>query len=162
MKRILSLALAVALFASAPLIAAFALNVDQNRTIPKRLIPLQATNTYRLTVNYNDPNISTAQAFGAIGQNAFIVNVEVEIVTAFNAGSTNVLTIGTSTSANEIVSSSDVDETTPGVTRVTRGFGRSLTASADTTLYAKYTQTGTPATTGQAVIVIEYIPNNDM
>jgi hypothetical protein len=31
-----------------------------------------------------------------------------------------------------------------------------LTAAGETPVYAKYTQTGTAATTGQAVVVIEY------
>jgi len=146
---------------------ATALNQDQTRTFPVRVFSTQQVHYYRLSINFNDPNISTAQKFGAIGQNAFIENVECEVVTAFNAGTTNNLTLGTTTNANEIVAAADLpgggtSSISTGVTRVTRGFGRSLTASGDTTLFAKYTQTGTAATTGQAICVVTYLPANDL
>lgn len=152
----------VALAVVAGIGVAYALNQDQTRNFPARLGQTQQTNYYRVLINFNDPNISTAQKFGALPQNSFILNTDVEIVTAFNAGTTNVLTIGTSTTANEIVASGDVTAGSTGVTSVSRGRGRSLTSSGDTTLYAKFTQTGAAATTGQAIVVIEYVPNNDM
>lgn len=34
--------------------------------------------------------------------------------------------------------------------------------AADTQVFVKYVQTGTPATAGSAVVVIHYIPNNDL
>lgn len=125
---------------------------------PPRLDPRQVLNTLRKTVNYNDANIGTGVAFdNSIPIGAFITQVLCEIVTAFNAGTTNVLTAGTNaTTYNNIVASGDVTPGTPGVTAVTRGLGRSLPASADVTPYAMFTQTGTAATTGQAVIVIVY------
>ena len=142
--------------------AAYALNVDQNRTPPVRLNTTQQVGYYRLTVNYNDPNISTAQRFGTLPSGSFITGVFCEVVTAFNAASTNVFTLGTTSTANELVAAGDVTEGTTGIYVASRGLGRSLTASGDTALYAKYTQTGTAATAGVATCVITYIPNNDM
>jgi hypothetical protein len=113
----------------------------------------------RKTVNWNDVGIGTGVVFGpdALPQGAFILGVWVEIVTAFNAGTTNVLTVGTNaTSYNNIVNAGDVNEAATGVTVVTRGWGRSLTAAADVDVFVMYTQTGGAATTGQAVIVIEF------
>jgi hypothetical protein len=120
--------------------------------------PRQVVNTLRKTVNYNDVGIATGLAFDqSIPQGAFITNVLVEIVTAFNAGTTNVLTAGTNAASyNNIVGAADVNEGATGVTQCTRGFGRSLTAAADVTPYAMYTQTGGAATAGQAIILIEY------
>lgn len=120
--------------------------------------PRQVVNTLRKTVNFNDVGIATGLAFDqSIPQGAFISNVLVEIVVVFNAVTTNVLTVGTnSTSYNNLVGATDVNEAALGVTQCTRGFGRSLTAAADVTPYAMYTQTGTAATTGQAIILIEY------
>jgi hypothetical protein len=57
---------------------------------------------------------------------------------------------------NNIVNAGDVNEAVAGVYEATRGLGRSLASAADTTVFAMYTQTGTAATTGQAVILIEY------
>ena len=81
----------------------------------------------------------------------------VEIVAVFNAVTTNVLTVGTiGATYNNIVAAGDVNEAALGVYQATRGFGRSLTAAGDVLPYAQYTQTGTAATTGQAIIVIFY------
>ena len=120
--------------------------------------PRQVINSLKKTVNYNDAGISSGIAFdNGIPAGAFITNVMVEVVTAFNAGTTNVLTVGTnSTSFNNLVAAGDVDEAATGVTVVTRGYGRSIAASADLVPYVKYTQTGDAATTGQAVVVVTY------
>lgn len=120
--------------------------------------PRQVLNTLKKTVNYNDPGIATGVAFdNYLPHNAFIENVLTEVVVAFNAGTTNVLTAGTNgPSYNNIVSAADVTEGTPGIYASNGGRGRSLTAAADVLPYALYTQTGTVATTGQAIIVIFY------
>lgn len=125
---------------------------------PARQDPRQVANTLKKTVNFNDAGVSSGIAFdNSIPAGAFILRVMVEIVTVFNAASTNVLTVGTnSTTYNDLVAAADVNEAATGVTDVTRGWGRSIAASADKTPYVKYTQTGTAATTGQAVIVIEF------
>ena len=135
-----------------------ATNVDL-RGLSARQDPRNVSNTIRKTVNFNDTGIGTGVAIGpdALPQGAFILGVWVEIVTAFNAVTTNVLTVGTNaTSYNNIVNAGDVNEAATGVTMVTRGLGRSLAAAADTQVFVMYTQTGTAATTGQAVIVIEF------
>lgn len=120
--------------------------------------PRQVVNTLKKTVNFNDAGIATGLPFdNYLPQNAFIENVLVEIVTVFNAATTNVLTVGTNASTyNNIVAAADVNEGLAGVYQATRGLGRSLTASGDVLPYAMYTQTGTAATTGQAIIVIFY------
>lgn len=125
---------------------------------PSRRDPRQVTNTLRKTVNFNDPGIATGVAFdNSLPQGAFITGVWVEIVTAFNAVTTNVLTVGTVAAAyNNIVADADVNELAVGVTSVPRALGRGLTAAAEVAPFAKYTQSGTAATAGQAVIVVEF------
>jgi hypothetical protein len=125
---------------------------------PARLDPRQVTNTLKKTVNFGDASIATGVSFAnSLPMGAFITQVLVEIVTAFNAGTTNPLTVGTvSTAYNNIVSTVDVNAGTAGVYEATRGLGRSLTAAAEVTPFVKYAQTGTAATAGQAVIVIVY------
>lgn len=120
--------------------------------------PRQVVNTLKKTVNFNDAGVAAGVAFdNYLPQNAFIENVLVEITAVFNATTTNVLTVGTNgPSYNNIVAAGDLNEAALGVTQVLRGWGRSLTAAGDVLPYAMYTQTGTAATTGQAVIVIFY------
>ena len=120
--------------------------------------PRQVLNTLKKTVNFNDAGIGAGVAFdNYLPQNAFIENVLVEVVVAFNAVTTNVLTVGTNAATyNNIVAAADVNELVVGVYQVPRSLGRSLTAAGDVLPFAMYTQSGTAATTGQAIIVIFY------
>ncbi len=161
MKRFFKYALGIVLVALSAW-GAYALNVNQNYSPTARQNVTQQPSYYRVTINYNDPNIGTAQKFGALKQNSYINGVSCHVMTAFNASTTNVLTIGTSTSANEIIGSGDINEASAQYQNVTTPLGVTVTSAADVTLYAKYAQTGTAATAGKAVCVIEFIPDNDM
>jgi hypothetical protein len=143
---------------------AFALTVDQTRIMSKRDLSLQALHYYRLQINFNDQNISLGQQFGALGQNWYIHSIDCHVTTAFNASTTNVVTIGTTkTNANEVFGASDLNEASATVQHLTSalGLGLNATSAADVTLWAKYTQSGTAATAGSVTCVIAYAPNND-
>lgn len=127
---------------------------DQARSQPRQVL-----NTWRKQVNFNDPGIAAGVAGVVLPIGTFICRVLLEIVTVFNAATTNVLTVGTNVGINNIIAAADVDETAVGVYDVTRGLGRSLTAAADVTVSVKYTQTGAAATTGQAELVMYYEAN---
>ena len=108
--RQIALAAAVALVASlgvAGLLASpvLALQQDQTRIFNSRSANQKLT-YYRVTINFNDQNIGSAQQFGALPANAYIFAIDAYVTTAFNAGTTNVVTIGTTkASSNEIVAS---------------------------------------------------------
>ncbi len=120
----------------------------------------QLVHYFRKTVNFNDAGIASGVLMGTLPAGAQIVDAVVNVETAFNAATTNVLTAGTnSTSFDNIVGASDVSEGSAGAARATAGLALEFTA--DTDVYAKYTQSGTAATTGKAHIVISYVPNND-
>src|SRR5258707_221006 len=95
MKTKLLRAVAAGLLSLFAIGAAFALNVDQTRIMSKRSNANQQPDYYRLTINATDPRISTGQAFGALGQNTFIKAIDCHVTTAFNASTTNVVTVGT-------------------------------------------------------------------
>jgi len=120
--------------------------------------PRQVVNTLKKTFNYNDAGIATGSPFAnPLPMNAFIENVLTEIVQAFNAGTTNPITVGTVGPAySNIVASADNTPGTPGVYPSTIGRGRSLTAASDVLPYVKYVPTGTAPTTGQGIVVIFY------
>ena len=120
----------------------------------------QQVHYIRKTVNFNDAGISAGVVIGALPKGAQIIDVVANVVTAFNAGTTNVLTVGTNASSyDDIAGSGDINEASATGQRVTTGLG--LEFSADTDVYVMYAQTGAAATAGQAVIVIAYVPNND-
>jgi hypothetical protein len=85
---------------------------------------------------------------------AMIVTQNVRVSTAFNAGTTNALNVGTTAGGTQLFT----DAATAGARLPTIA---SLTFAADSDLFVQYAQTGTAATAGQADIVIGYVPNND-
>jgi hypothetical protein len=125
-----------------------------------RLQPRQVVNTWRATINFNDPGIGTGVAKVTLPAGAFILRVLCEIQTVFNAVTTNLLTLGTVAAAyNNLFTSGDVNAGVAGVYDITRGLGTALTRAGDVTIYAMYTQTGGAATTGIANIVVEFEGN---
>jgi hypothetical protein len=78
-----------------------------------------------------------------------VVSAWVQVITAFNAGTTNVITLGDGTTADKYLAAADVTEGTPGV-YPTGGKGPYVAETGTGTLRATYTQTGTAATTGAA------------
>ena len=142
--------------------------------IPPRSDSYQGVKSLRFGFAYNSLNAANGRQIGTLPLKAMITGVHVSVEEAFNAGTTNVLTVGTTlANANELVASGDVTPGALGYTNVTRGRGTGLTqtpspaqvvngTSVDTTqggvgIYAKFAQTGSAATTGRAVVVVEYV-----
>lgn len=128
---------------------------------PTREAPWHLVHYMRKTVAFNTTGIADGVPFSRwLPAGAEILSVTVKIKAAFNAATTNVLTVGqNSTDFNDMVAAGDVDESAVGSVTVFRGADLTLAAAA--LAYVKYTQSGTAATTGSAVIIIEYVPAND-
>ena len=119
--------------------------------------PRQVPNTLKRVLNFNDSDIAQASFFNALPQGAVILQVIVEIITAFNAGTTNPLTVGTnSTTFNNMATTGDINAAVAAVNLPTRGIGQSIAAAADTPVFATYIPTGTAPTTGKAMITIVF------
>lgn len=80
-----------------------------------------------------------------------IVNCWAEVLTTFNAATTNVITLGDGTTGDKYLASADVDEATVGVSP-TGGKGPFVAETATGTLTVTYSQSGTAATQGEARI----------
>lgn len=134
-------------------------------TTTARQTQFQLVHYLRIAVNFNDTGIGSGVAKQTLPAGAIIIGTDVNILTAFNAVSTNVLTAGINgpTTNNNIVAAGDVDETAVALTQNVKPTGTALVSlAADSIVYVMYTQTGTAATTGAAIIIIKYIPNNDL
>lgn len=110
------------------------------------------------SVSFDTLGIGTADTvyLGVLPAGSQILHCTVRVTTAFNAATTNVLTVGTSSSTDtDVVNSTDVDESVAGTAVVYRGCD--LNFASDTPIYVRYTQTGTAATTGAAKIVLAYV-----
>lgn len=106
---------------------------------------------------YNTTGIDTDQTVvvGQLPEGARIFDCVVVTTTAFDAASTNVISIGTGSSTNEYLSA--VDITNLGGAVITTAKRGLVVPTGGVVVYAKYGQTGTPATTGAATIVLSYI-----
>lgn len=171
-SKLIKSALAAAFFASLALMPASALVTDPNKIIPERTCEFAQSVCYaRVTINYNDPRIASGVWYATLPKSAYIIQVDAYVTTAFNAGTTNVITLGhTAASANELLASG-ITAATPGIYHLTSAAGLGTATTANSTyqtalngavpVYAKYAQTGTAATTGQVTIVITFAKNND-
>lgn len=126
--------------------------------------PGQRTATvFTKNVAYNTPGIASAIAIGIIPAGSIIVPslTGIFVTTVFNAGATNVLTLGTSTTATELLGAGAVTEGTKGAYFVAEGAsgiaGDVLVVTAETTIYVKFTESGTAATTGAATVMVGFI-----
>lgn len=118
----------------------------------------------RFAVNYNDTGVSSGVVKGTLPSGAQLLDIIVNVTTAFNAGTTNVLTLGSTSTATQYVAAGDLDETATGAVRIapTAAWGSASKMASDLDLYVKYAQTGTAATAGAATIVVCFAPNNDL
>ncbi len=103
---------------------------------------------------------NTATFVGTLPGGAQILDGIVNITTVYN-GTAPAISVGlTATTYSDIIAVADVTTTTLGSYR-----GAILTTgdliSTDSDVYARFTQTGTAATTGAAVVVLTYAVNND-
>jgi hypothetical protein len=182
----LKAALLAGALAAAPLVPSYAVSEDPQvhagtKIIPARTcIDIQSLCTIRVTVNYNDAFAGSAIWFATLPKNAYILSIDADTTTAWNAATTNLLTVGaTRTSANEIVAdgasataniSNHTTTIATGILHLTTAAGLALAITGNSTyqtqtdgavpLYVKYVQTGTAATAGSTTLVITYVVNN--
>ncbi|WP_050384577.1 hypothetical protein [Bradyrhizobium pachyrhizi] len=125
---------------------------------------LQLVHYLRIAVNFNDAGIAAGVGKQVLPAGAVIIGTDVNIVTAFNAATTNVLTVGSAAGANaDIVAGADVTESATGLTQNIKPTGAMLVPlAADTQVFAQFTQTGAAATAGKAIVIIKYVPDNDL
>lgn len=108
---------------------------------------------YAGTIKYNATGVSTGVKLCDIPANVIVTKATAVVKTAFNAGTTNVLTVGTNDDIDNILGSSDITEGTAGAYTVNK-FAEYTTKKA---LKAKFTETGTSASAGEADIYIEVV-----
>ena len=113
----------------------------------------------RKEVNYNDPGIASGIVVGRLPANAQVTQAVARVRTTFNAGTTNVLTVGTNAANyDNIFGTADVAEGSAGNNAAPLANLQEVLTEAD--VFVKYAQTGTAATQGKAVIHIAYTVNN--
>lgn len=126
--------------------------------VPARDNGEQQTQIKRFETNFNDNGIATGVARATLPAGAIIIGTDVLLTASFNANSTNVFTVGSnSTQFNNLIADGDVTEGTVGLYK---DISPTITMplAAETTFFAKFTQTGgTAATSGKAHTIIKYV-----
>lgn len=105
------------------------------------------------TVNFDTEGIGTGVVICKIPKGTFVTKAVAVVKTAFNAATTNILTVGFKTGKNEFLASGDVTAGTEGA------YKKELFVEGgnNTEVYAQYTQTGAVATAGSAEIYLEVV-----
>jgi hypothetical protein len=118
-------------------------------------------NYFRASIAFNTLNVGTAGMvpLGTLPAGAIATHALVKVTEAFNAATTNVITVGTAADDDAVLIGADFDETVVGTTVTFAAAGYSVTVA--TPLFIKYAQTGTAATTGAVTVILFFVPNND-
>lgn len=108
------------------------------------------------TVNFDTNGIAEGAVICNIPKGTYVTKAVAVVKTAFNAATTNVLTVGFQ-GRNEILGADDVTAGTAGT------YKKELfvEGGANTEVYAKYAQTGTAATAGSADIYLQVVVGPD-
>jgi hypothetical protein len=91
---------------------------------------------------------------GVLPNGATIISIQIIVVTASNAVTTGTLSVGKTGTNTQYVNGQDVKGTSGIVIPTVANAGVALTA--DTTIVARYADTGGAATAGSFTVVIEY------
>ena len=87
------------------------------------------------------------------------VEVSQQVYTAFDATTSNIVSVGTSTTANEWLATTLTGTTHLGYFPASNAVAK-FRLTADTPIYVKYAQTGTAAAAGKAVVIINEYQEN--
>lgn len=126
-------------------------------TIPARSSGSQSIQYLRAPINFNLGYTGVAQV-GTLPANSIVLRAYVVVTTAFNNGSTNTMTIGTTASAASF--GTGIALGTAGV--ITSGTAlataTTVTPATDTSVTATMAATGAAATAGAGFVIVEYVP----
>lgn len=115
------------------------------------LVISDQSNTVTFAANGTQTTICTIPA------GAQIINIHIDTTTAFNAGTTNTISIGTASAPAQFVAATPVGPLGRASVATTGVYANWINVgTSDVTLVATYNQTGTAATTGSAYITVVY------
>lgn len=124
----------------------------------------QQTSYIRKTITFSDAAVAAnGLAIGMLPAGALIVGSSVDVSAAFNAGTTNDITVGTNATAyDNILTSAQVVAGTLGIKRNLPPTLRVDQITQPTMVFLKASLTGAAASAGQLTLVIEFITNRDL
>lgn len=118
----------------------------------------QQVHYLRKTVTFEDAGVAVKVGTIPAGSLISYTASGAHVSTAFSGTGTDLLDIGTSGTAD--LFASDLDVSAAGFKQLDNNVA-GLLVTADTDIYATYTDTNADAGAGSAVVVIAYVPDND-
>lgn len=116
----------------------------------------QQVHYLRSLFNYNDSDVASRK-IGTIPAGSNILRTNYVISTAFNAGTTNTISVGFTSSGTDLVNAQAAGSATANT--VTQApSGKALVGTTDQDIYAYVSMTGTAATAGVGEVIVEYVP----
>lgn len=120
------------------------------------MMPVQQVISFVL--NFNTTGASSGVKIGTLPANAVVQFWRANVETAFNAGTTNPITIGTTATGAEIAASASITSGTAGAyTGSPAAAAGWKQQTADQDVFCSYIPTGTAATTGKAIITVTFV-----
>lgn len=123
----------------------------------------------RRTVNFDTPYADVPGGantygvpLGGLEAGASVIGVDVVIETAFNAATTNVLVVGTVDDDDGFAATAGTVPGTPGFKPNLQGALSGIPLASNKVCFAKYTQSGTAATTGKATIIVKFVNKREV
>lgn len=117
----------------------------------------------RRTINLGDPNTdSNGIAIGALEAGAIPLHCHVIVQTAFNAGTTNTLDVGTTADPDGYATAAATLSGATGFKGNLTGALTGIPLAANTVVYAVFAQTGTAATTGKATVILTFVNKREL
>ena len=127
-------------------------------TVARRPAGQQLAYLGPLTVNFDTPGVAAGIPLGTLPRGSMIVGIHSRVNVTFNAATTNVLTVGTTGDAG-IDNIADAGQLAEVVGyQLVQPLAAFAPVAVDTEVRVAYNQTGTAATTGQALVSMLYIP----
>ena len=114
-------------------------------------VPVIPESALIAAIAYTD---ASATLIGSLPAGAYVTDVEIIVKTAFNAGTTNTLTVGTSGDADAYADATDSKIDIISTTSVS---DKTVQVTSDTDVYFTYAQSGTAASAGAGFVVVRYI-----
>lgn len=108
---------------------------------------------YAGTLNFDTEGAAAGVALCELPKNTIVVRGIAVVNKAFNAGTSNTITVGKKAAANEVLGSAAVTAGTAGVYKS----DVFVDMGEETAVYAKYEQSGTAATAGSVDIFLEVV-----
>jgi hypothetical protein len=121
-----------------------------------RAFHTQQVHFIRTLINFSDVDVANRAMLPGLPAGANLIRALTCISTAFNAGTTNTMSIGTTSGGTDILNAAAAGAAT-GIVSTLAPVGKSLLA-ADTTYFVTIAMTGTAATAGVAEVILEYVP----